>query len=146
MKRPPRVPLPSRHELTATADLKALDDVFARPGIVAVYLFGSRTAENITPLSDIDLAYLGTDRQTEDTLFDPLYEALQGVLGEGNFDLVPLCQAPLHMQFHVAMEGTLLINRDPMAVENFTARALVRYLDFKPYREAYFAAGEYPWW
>jgi predicted ATPase len=73
-------------------------------------------------------------------------EALQGVLGEGNFALVPLRQAPLHLQFDVAMEGTLLMNRDPMAVEDFMARAIVRYLDFKPYREAYFAAGEYPWW
>jgi hypothetical protein len=39
-------------------------------------------------LSDIDLAYLGTDSETEERLYDPLYEALQRLLGEGNFDNV----------------------------------------------------------
>jgi predicted nucleotidyltransferase len=118
-----------------------LAEVFDQPGIVAVYLFGSWAREQATPLSDIDLAYLGTDREAENRLFDPLYEVLQGRLGEGNFDLMPLRHAPLHMQFQVAMEGTLLLSRDPIAVENFTARTIVRYLDFKPYRDAYFAAG-----
>jgi hypothetical protein len=91
-------------------------------------------------LSDIDLGYLGTDYEAEDRLFDPLYEALQNRLGEGNLDLIPLLHAPIHMQFQVAMEGTLLLIRNPIVVENFTARAIVRYLDFKPYRDAYFAA------
>lgn len=90
--------------------------------MIAVYLFGSRVAGKTTPLSDIDLAYLGTDRETEERLSDPLYEALQGLLGEGNFDLIPLRQAPLQLQFHVATEGVLLINREPMRVENFVVR------------------------
>jgi predicted nucleotidyltransferase len=106
-----------------------------------VYLFGSLAQESTTPLSDVDLAYLGTDGETEERLYDSLYEALQRLLGEGNFDLVPLRRAPLHLQFHIAMEGSLLLARDPIAVEDFSARAIMRYLDFKPYRDAYFAAG-----
>jgi hypothetical protein len=62
-------------------------------------------------------------------------------VGEGNFDLVPLRRAPLHLQFYVAMEGNLLLVRDPIAAEDFSARAIMRYLDFKPYRDAYFTAG-----
>ena len=100
--------------------------------LLAVYLFGSWASEETTPLSDVDLAYLGADREAESRLFDPLYEALQGRLGEGNFDLIPLRHAPLHVQFQVAMEGALLLIRDPIAVESFAARAIVRYPDFKP--------------
>ncbi len=141
MKRPPRDALALRASRTAPPDLRHVRAVFGRPGVAAAYLFGSWTQESTNPLSDVDLAYLGTDSETEEQLYDPLYEALQRLLGEGNFDLIPLRRAPLHVQFHVAMEGSLLLARDPIAVEDFTARAIVRYLDFKPYRDAYFAAG-----
>jgi predicted nucleotidyltransferase len=141
MKRQPRVALSPGHGLAADLDLKELVDAFDQPGIAALYLFGSWAREQTTPLSDMDLAYLGADREAENRLFDPLYEALQGLLGEGNFDLIPLRHAPIHVQFQVAIEGILLIIRDPIAVENFTARAIVRYLDFKPYRDAYFTSG-----
>jgi predicted nucleotidyltransferase len=123
-------------------ELQQLRGVFDRPGISAVYLFGSSSRGSTHPLSDVDVAYLGTNSETEDQLFDSLYESLQRLLGEGNFDLVPLRRAPLYLQFHVAMEGRLLLARDAIAVEAFSARAIARYLDFKPYREAYFAAGE----
>jgi uncharacterized protein len=126
---------------TTTPDSQSLRAVFDCPGVAAVYLFGSLARESTTPLSDIDLAYLGTDSEAEERLYDPLYEALQRLLGEGNFDLVPLRRASLHLQFHVAMEGSLLLTRDPIAVEDFSARAIMRYLDFKPYRDAYFAVG-----
>jgi uncharacterized protein len=141
MKRPPqdaRVLLANR---TITPDPRHLQAVFDCPGVAAAYLFGSLARESTNPLSDVDLAYLGTDSEAEERLYDPLYEALQRLLGEGNFDLVPLRRAPLHLQFHVAMEGSLLLARDPITVEDFSARAIMRYLDFKPYRDAYFAAG-----
>ena len=141
MKRPPqdaRVLFASR---TTTLDPRQLRAVFDCPEVAAAYLFGSLARESTNPLSDVDLAYLGTDSETEEQLYDPLYEALQQLLGEGNFDLLPLRRAPLHLQFHVALEGSLLLARVPIAVEDFSARAIMRYLDFKPYRDAYFAAG-----
>ena len=141
MKRPLREALALLVSCPTTPDPRHVRAVFDRPGVAAVYLFGSLAQESTNPLSDIDLAYLGTDSEAEERLYDPLYEALQRLLGEGNFDLIPLRRAPLHLQFHVAMEGSLLLARDPIAVEDFSARAIVRYLDFKPYRDAYFATG-----
>jgi hypothetical protein len=91
-------------------------------------------------LSDIDLAYLGATAEAEERVFDELYEALQAVLGEGGFDLVPLRRAPLHLQFAIATEGRPLIVRDPLAAEAFGARAITHYLDFKPHRDRYFGA------
>ena len=142
MKRPLRERLVTASSHYTEADLQQLRVVFDRPGITAAYLFGSWARGRTHPLSDVDVAYLGTDSETEEQLYDSLYESLQRLLGEGNFDLVPLRRTPLHLQFHVAMEGMLLIARDARAVEDFSARAIARYLDFKPYRDAYFAAGE----
>jgi hypothetical protein len=90
-------------------------------------------------LSDVDLAYLGIDRDTEDRAFDELHEAMQRELGEGNFDLGPLRRAPLHLQFAITTEGRLLLAKDPIVIENFGVYAITRYLDFKPYRDEYFA-------
>lgn len=114
---------------------------FDRAGVAAAYLFGSVAAGEANTMSDIDLAYLGTDAEVEDRLFDELYEALQGELGEGAFDLVPLRRAPMHLRFAVLLEGRPLLIRDPALAESFTAGAIIRYLDFKPYRDQYFSAG-----
>jgi hypothetical protein len=141
MRRQARVFLQSHLALGVKPTLESLSAVFDQPGIVAAYLFGSFALGRANPLSDIDLAYLGSDYKTEDSLFDLIYEDLQRRLGEGNFDLIPLRRAPLHLKFQVVTAGTCLINREPLAAEDFAAQAIVRYLDFKPYRDAYFAAG-----
>ena len=62
---------------------------FDRPEVAAVHRFGSTAHISPHPLSDIDLAYLGTDGEAEERVFDVLHEGLQRELGEGNFDLLP---------------------------------------------------------
>jgi len=123
----------------ARLDLATLAREFDREGVAVAYLFGSMLG-NPHDLSDIDLAYLGTDAGTEERLFDELYEAFQRLLGEGEFDLVPLRRAPLHLQFAIATGGRPLLIRFPDLAEGFGARAITHYLDFKPYRDEYFAA------
>ena len=122
-------------------DRESLRKVFDRPEVAAVYLFGSTATATSHGLSDVDLAYLGTNGEAEERVFDNLYEALQEELGEGAFDLVPLRRAPLHLQFAIATEGDMVSARDPILAEAFGARAIARYLDFKPCRDRYFATG-----
>lgn len=122
-----------------TFDPASLRRHFDRPEVAAAYLFGSVAESASHPLSDVDLAYLGIDSGSEDTIFDELYEALQSELGEGGFDLVPLRRAPLHLQFSITTTGTALLVRDPVEAEGFGARAITRYLDFKRYRDEYFS-------
>ena len=122
-------------------DPEALPRLFDRPEVAAVYLFGSMAESSHHGLSDVDLAYLGTNGEVEDRVFDDLYETLQRELGEGRFDLVPLRRAPLHLQFAIATQGTRLLVRDPILAEGFGARAIAWYLDFKPCRDRYFASG-----
>ena len=62
-------------------------------------------------------------------------------VGRRELRLCPSAPRAAHIQFEVATEGKLLVGGDPVANENFRARAIVRYLDFKPYRDAYFAPG-----
>jgi predicted nucleotidyltransferase len=120
-------------------DLEALRERFDRPEVAAVYVFGSTVTATPHPLSDVDLAYLGVDGDAEERVFDELYEMLQREVGEGGFDLVPLRRAPLHMQFAVATTGERLLVRDRKLMEAFETRAIVRYLDFKPHRDRYYA-------
>ena len=122
-------------------DPESLRKHFDRSEVAAVYLFGSMAEASPHRLSDVDLAYLGTNGEAEDCVFDELYEALQGELGEGGFDLVPLRRAPLHLQFAIATAGTPLFVRDAILAEEFGARAIARYLDFKPCRDRYFGSG-----
>lgn len=122
-------------------DLESLRKPFDRPEVVNVYLFGSAANGSAHRMSDIDLAYLGVSAESEDRVFDDLYEALQAEVGEGNFDLVPLRRAPLHLQFAIATEGKSVLVRDPIRAEDFEARAIARYLDFRFHRDRYFAEG-----
>ena len=122
-------------------DLESLRRHFDRPEVAALYLFGSMAEASPHPLSDVDVAYLGTNGEAEESVFDELYEALQREVGEGGFDLVPLRRAPLHLQFAIATAGKQLFVRDPIVAEGFGARAIARYLDFKPCRDRYFGTG-----
>lgn len=121
-------------------DVESLRTCFDRPEVAAAYLFGSMADATFHRLSDVDLAYLGTDDVTENRVFDALYEALQRELGEGSFDLVPLSRAPLHLRFAVATRGRPILVRSPARAEDFGARAIADYLDFKLHRDRYFAA------
>lgn len=128
--------------MTKRLDWDRLQRHFDRPEVAAVFLFGSQADGSSHALSDVDLAYLGTTGEAEDRVFDELYEVLQRELDEGRFDLVPLRRAPLHLQFAIATAGRPLYVRDAVVVEGFGTRAITRYLDFKPCRDLYFAAGD----
>ena len=72
MKRPPQDALALLASRTTTPDPQYLRSVFDCPGVAAAYLFGSLAQESTNPLSDVDLAYLGMDSETEEQLYDPL--------------------------------------------------------------------------
>jgi len=140
MKRQPLLPLPSGAQLSASSP--EVLGCFDRPEVSAVLLFGSQAAGGAHALSDVDLAYLGTNFAAEDAAFDAILEALQRTLGEGRFDLVPLRRAPLHLRFQILTEGKVLAAKDRGMLEDVTTDTIVRYLDFKPYRDAYFAGSD----
>lgn len=101
-------------------------------------LFGSLAHGPARPGSDIDLAVSVDPRGT---LIDDarLHDALVGVLGREDVDLVVLEDAPLWMQYRV-VAGLPVYSRDDVARVRFRAAVEQRFLDFKPYHDAYLAA------
>jgi predicted nucleotidyltransferase len=75
---------------------------FDRPVVVAVYLFGSMAEGKPHRLSDVDLAYLGTNHEAEDPVFDDLYEALQTRAGRRELrpGAAARCAAPSPVRDH----------------------------------------------
>jgi predicted nucleotidyltransferase len=63
MKRPPKDALALLASRTTRPDPRYVRAVFDRPGVAAAYLFGSLAWKSANPLSDVDLAYLGTDKE-----------------------------------------------------------------------------------
>jgi uncharacterized protein len=95
------------------------------PGIVAIYLFGSRARGDGTADSDIDLAVLAQNR------LDPverwkLQEDL-AALAHRNVDLVDLRQASTVMRVQVLRDAVVLLDAQPAPRAAFEAFALSAY-------------------
>ena len=95
------------------------------PGIVALYLFGSRARGDGVADSDIDLAVLAQNR------LDPverwkLQEDL-AALAHKNVDLVDLRQASTVMRVEVLRDSVLLLDSQPSPRAAFEAFALSAY-------------------
>ena len=95
------------------------------PGLVAVYLFGSRAREDARPDSDIDLAVLTLGN------LDPVERwKLQEDLAaraHQNVDLVDLRRASTVMRVQVLRDGRLLADVQPSVRASFEAIALSAY-------------------
>jgi uncharacterized protein len=95
------------------------------PGLVALYLFGSRARGDAGVDSDIDLAVLAQNR------LDPierwkLQEDL-AALAHQNVDLVDLRQASTVMRVEVLRDAVLLLDAQPSSRSAFEAFALSAY-------------------
>lgn len=98
------------------------------------YLFGSRAKNNITPLSDIDIAvYIDTKKAPTD-LFDLRLKeltALYQVFNTEKIDLVFLNEAPLELSYNVLKNGILLYENDEQLRIRFFENTVRDYLDRK---------------
>jgi predicted nucleotidyltransferase len=112
----------------------AVRDFFsdAPPGVVAVYLFGSRARETATPRSDVDVAILYAQPPAPSLEGIPLdTEAdLERVLGVP-VQVVVLNQAPVDLVHRVLRDGKLLLDRDPSARIRFEVRARNEFFDLQ---------------
>jgi len=105
------------------------------------YLFGSHAKGEATELSDVDLAVsFNTDidaRQAQGELLD----ALVHELGTERIDLVLLDEIPPPLAYRIIRDGERLLAADPREDVSFRTRTIMRYLDFKPLRDAAFQSG-----
>lgn len=132
--RPMRVVLPPSLSLDPLVALFA-----AEPGVIAVWLFGSRARGDHRADSDVDVAVLAEDAGDE----NPLHRRFRwkvaaadalGVPDEA-VDLVVLPEAPALLTHGILMEGRLLLDRDPDTRIEFQVRALHRAMEARHLRE-----------
>ena len=100
-------------------DLAPLLDILRRdvPGVVAVYLFGSRASGTATPESDVDLAMLAGRPLGSVERFD-VQERLAAAVRR-DVDLVDLRSASTVMQSQVVSTGRVVLDVDPTARAHF---------------------------
>jgi predicted nucleotidyltransferase len=94
-------------------------------GLAAVYLFGSRARGDALPDSDLDLAFLASQKM-DPVLRWKLQEDLAS-LGHRDVDLVDLRQASTVMRVQVLKDAVLLLDLAPSARQEFEAVALGAY-------------------
>jgi predicted nucleotidyltransferase len=116
-----------------------LGEALDRDGVVAAMLIGSQARGNPGPLSDIDIAYWhepGLDRDARWQLRLDLIGAAEEALRTPEVDLVPLNDAPPLMQQRSIRDAVRLVERDHDERVRLETRAILRYLDTQPLRDA----------
>jgi len=110
------------------------------------YLFGSHAKGEATEMSDVDLAVsfdVGVDEhKAQEELLDALVRALE----TDRIDLVLLEDIPPPLAFRIIRDGERLVANDPREDVAFRTRTIMRYLDFKPLRDAAFRSGREAIW
>ncbi len=95
------------------------------PGLVALYLFGSRARGDDHPGSDVDLAILCAAPLEPLARFE-LQQQLAELL-RADVDLVDLAAASTVMRVRVLADGEVLVDREPTTRARFEATALSAY-------------------
>lgn len=115
---------------------RKLDRIFREEKIVLAYLFGSQAEGKTGPLSDIDVAVL-FDREVPSSEYFDRKLKVMGKLSDlwktDNLDLVVLNQSPPLITHRILKEGRVLFSQDKKKRLEFELRAVMRYLDWKPY-------------
>ncbi len=106
-----------------------------KPDVVLAYLFGSHARQEANRLSDVDIAILLAGQPSDDACFAARMDIMglvMRILRVNDVDVAILNQAPLALRYRVVRDGRILFCRDENARVEFTARTVMRYLDFKP--------------
>ncbi|HEY0512514.1 MAG TPA: nucleotidyltransferase domain-containing protein [Thermoanaerobaculia bacterium] len=126
---PPISPEEARQQAERAARFLAAD-----PRVKLIFLFGSAAdPDRKVPVGDVDLA-LWMDPVPEFQDFLRLRAGAVAAAG-GEIDLVPLNEAGVVLAHEVAETGICLHADPPERETEFVCRAIMRYLDFKPYLE-----------
>ena len=106
--------------------------------VEAGYLFGSACTGRHGPLSDIDVAVLLHAPSRRTSIEGEVQDDLCRALRTDRVDLVSLVNAPPSLVYHVIRDGRCIYCRNAKARECFETDTVMRYLDFKPFREQAF--------
>ncbi len=105
------------------------------PRIAFALVFGSLARASGNAHSDVDVAIgLAAGVRLGALELGALASRLEAVVGR-SVDLVLLDEAPPGLAYRVFRDGDVLVSRDPRALAERKARAILEYLDFQPIEE-----------
>lgn len=117
-------------------DIKRIISYFkSRDEVSALYLFGSSVKGGRTRESDIDIAVLINEKRLKRKSYDLLkndYYRASPTFSLHPVDIVILNTALPYLKHRILKTGRILFDRNRRLRVNFTARAIIEYLDFKP--------------
>jgi len=119
-----------------------LAKIFKKQNVVLAYLFGSQAKGNIGPLSDIDIAVYFDESVPANERFDLRLETLGQLMDlfkTDEVDLVVLNDAPPLLSHRILKEGTLIFSDNHKKRLDFEVKAVLKYLDWKPYLDKFTA-------
>lgn len=111
-----------------------------RDEVSALYLFGSTVQDRETKDSDIDIAVLINEKRLKRKNFDHLkndYYNASPTFSLRPVDIVILNTASPFLKHRVLKTGKILFDRNKKLRVNFTARAIIEYIDFRPIEEIF---------
>jgi len=121
--------------------LRIITDYFKkRPGVAAVYLYGSQARGNARSESDIDLAVLTTDGSKYIGLNSPqilFSQELTKVLNK-KVEVQNLITCRIDFAHRVLAEGKLLASNNEGARIKFEENVIRKYFDLKPFLSEFY--------
>ncbi|MBT9172623.1 MAG: hypothetical protein DDT21_01009 [Syntrophomonadaceae bacterium] len=124
---------------TILPDVKALEGIFAKYTLPAVYLFGSRADGTAASDSDYDFGVLleeAVDFEQTVLLEMNLAEELAEIT-KRKTDIVILNSASIELKFLIIKRGILIYSGNDDLRTDFEDAAIRDYLDFKPVLDMY---------
>jgi hypothetical protein len=122
-------------------DIKRIISYFkSREEVSALYIFGSISKGGKTQESDIDIAVLINEARLKKKNFEHLkndYYNASPAFSLRPVDIVILNTASLFLKHRILKTGKILFDRNRRLRVDFTAKAIIEYLDFKPIEDIF---------
>lgn len=117
-----------------------IKEVFTRHKILFAYLFGSQVSGNIGKLSDIDIAVYFDEQVSPEERFNKklrIMAELSEIFKKEEVDVVVLNDTYPLFEHRVVKYGKVIFSVDENKRIDYEVKAVMRYLDFKPFIEKY---------
>lgn len=119
---------------------KQFQKIFKKHGVVFAYLFGSQTNNKTGPLSDVDIAVYFDENIERGEQFDVKLKLIGDIsdkLKRDDIDVVVLNEAPPLISHRILKEGQSIFCQDKKKQLGYEVKAVLKYLDWKPFLEKY---------
>jgi len=115
-------------------------EIFSKEQVLFAYIFGSQASGNIGKLSDIDIAVYFNENMSKSAMFNRKLRIMAEfslLLKRDDIDVVILNDAYPLLEHRIIKQGEVIFSSDEKKRIDYEVKAVMRYLDFKPYIEKY---------